>query len=324
MPRDVLVVSGVPDCNCAIGQRMRLLERMAEPFTGRGKRVVISGHTGVRQNLATVIRAKLKGWKIVREINEWPLSATWNESKLKQWVEIHLLPKLFDGAICISDVLVDFWRKHGRKGVPILKLPILVDVEEVEKVSGSRLQVSNEKPYVCYAGGMTEAKDGVETLKRAFERVRGEVSGCEFQVSGFGFQGGDLELKMISGKSHEEVIRIMKDAVCLVLARPDSLQARAGFPTKLGEYLATGRPVVVTDTGETGRYLKDGENAYIVRIDECSNVRMEKAVAEKILEVLRDPVRAERIGAAGMEVAKRCFDWHVHAEELREWLKQFI
>lgn len=129
---------------------------------------------------------------------------------------------------------------------------------------------------------------------------------------------------MISGKSHDEAIRIMKGAVCLVLARPNSLQARAGFPTKLGEYLATGRPVVVTDTGEIGRYLKDGENAYIVRIDECSNVQMEERVAKKILEVMEDPERAERIGAAGKEVAKRCFDWRNHSEALGGWLKQFI
>lgn len=299
MPQDVLVVSGVPDCNCAVGQRMRLLERMTESFTGCGKRVVISGHTGIRQNVAAVIRAKLKGRKIVREINEWPLSVTWNESRLKQWIEIHILPKLFDGAICISDVLVDFWKEHGRKGVPILKLPILVDVEEVETDQGLRSQVSSGRPYVCYAGGMTETKDGVNTLRKAMDGV-------------------DAELIMVSGKTHEEAISIMKNADCLVLARPDSLQARAGFPTKLGEYLATGRPVVVTKVGEIPRYLEDGVNAYLAESGSAESVR------EKILEVLKDSERAERIGAAGKEVAKRCFDWRVHAEELRAWLKQFI
>ena len=299
MASDVSIVSGVVGCDCAIGQRMRHLSKMLSPFDGNGKQVVISGHTGVRQNVAAVIRAKLKGWKIVREINEWPLSVTWNESRLKQWIEIHILPKLFDGAICISDVLVDFWKEHGRKCVPILKLPILVDVEEVEKVSGLRSQISSGRPYVCYAGGMTEAKDGVNTLRKAMDGV-------------------DAELIMVSGKTHEEAISIMKNADCLVLARPDSLQARAGFPTKLGEYLATGRPVVVTKVGEIPRYLKDGVSAYLAEPGSVESVR------EKIMEVLRDPARAERIGVAGKEVAKRCFDWHVHAEELQEWLKQFI
>lgn len=322
----IFEVPPVAECS-AVAQRIRMFRKMLADFSASG--VVVSFHTGIRQNFWTALTAKLWGRKVIREINEWPLSVIWGESWIKQWIEIHVLPKLFDGAICISDVLVDFWKEHGRKDVPILKLPILVDVEDIEglrlKVEGGKLKGGGRRSrVVVYAGSMTEAKDGVDTLKHAFEMVKGEVSGCKFQISGSRFQGEDLELMMISGKSHEEAIRIMKGAVCLVLARPDSLQARAGFPTKLGEYLATGRPVVVTDTGEIGRYLKDGENAYIVRIDECSNGRMEEAVAEKILEVLHDPVRAERIGAAGKEVAKRCFDWHVHAEELQEWLKQFI
>lgn len=125
----------------AVGQRVRHFAKMLalNPFS---ERVVISFHTGLRPNLVAAVKAKLQGRKVVREINEWPLSVIWGESKLKQWLEIHLLPKLFDGFICISDVLVDFCREHGRKGVPILKVPMTVDVEEVEGVSGSRFQVS--------------------------------------------------------------------------------------------------------------------------------------------------------------------------------------
>ena len=48
----------------------------------------------------------------------------------------------------------------------------------------------------------------------------------------------------------------------LVLARPDNIQAKGGFPTKLGEYLATGNPVVVTKVGEIPNYLIDGVNAF--------------------------------------------------------------
>lgn len=299
MHSGVEITSSAYDENCATGQRVRALNRMCNEIALPSNKIVISSHTGVRQNVREVLKAKLRGRAVIREINEWPLSVIWGESRIKQWIEIHLLPKLFDGAICISDVLVDFWKKRGRKGVPILKLPILVDVEEVEKVSGSRSQVSSGRPYVCYVGSMTESKDGVETLRRAMDGV-------------------DAELIMVSGKSHEEAISIMKSADCLVLARPDSLQARAGFPTKLGEYLSTGRPVVVTKVGEIPRYLKDGVNAYLAESGSVESVR------EKILEVLHDPERAGRIGAAGKEVARRCFDWRVHAEELREWLKQFI
>lgn len=282
--------------NSAIGQRVRHLRQMTESVRGG---IVISAHIGVRQNLSAAVRAKLSGRKVIREINEWPLSVTWGESRLKQWIEIHILPKFFDGFICISDVLVEFCREHGRRNVPIFKLPMTVDVDEIEGVEKGCRCTAEGKPLVVYAGSMTEAKDGVETLKKAMEGV-------------------DAELLMISGKTHAEAVAIMKSADCLVLARPDSLQARAGFPTKLGEYLATGIPVVVTKTGEIARYLEDGRNAYLVEPGDV------KGLAEKISWVVTHPDAAKRVGESGREVAQRSFDWHNDQEGLCKWLRQFI
>lgn len=273
--------------NSAIYQRVAHLKKMVGDSD-----VVISSETGVRQNIRKVIGAKLRGKKVVREINEWPLSVIWGESKFKQWIEIYLLPKIFDGFICISDVLVEFCRMHGRKGIPIFKLPMTVDYDAINSVA-----MEGDVPvgdYICYAGGMSEAKDGVETLKKA----------C------MGF-----DLKMLNGLSHKDAVRIMAGARCLVLARPDSLQARAGFPTKLGEYLALGRPVVVTKVGEIPRYLEDGVSAYLVEPGDVAGL------AKKINEVFADPVLAEQIGISGREVALKNFDYKVHAEELRDWIR---
>ena len=286
-----------PQTSGAVGQRIGHFTKML-PY---GSPAVISFHTGVRQNLRAVRRARRAGFKIVREINEWPLSVTWREGFLKCWLEVYILPMLFDGAICISDVLVDFWRQHGRKGCPVLKVPMTVDVEAVDAIPCRNND--SHVPYICYAGGMTEAKDGVETLKRAFSIVKEKHP--------------SVELRLVNGIPHDDAIAIMKGAECLVLARPDSMQARAGFPTKLGEYLATGRPVVVTRTGEIDRYLKDGESAYLA---EPGNV---SEIARQMEAVLNDPVKAMRIGTAGREVALGSFDWHVHQEALMQWLKRF-
>lgn len=273
--------------NSAIYQRAAHIRKMIGDSG-----VVISSETGVRQNVEKVILAKLRGKKVVREINEWPLSVIWGESRLKQWIEIHLLPKLFDGFICISDVLAEFCKEHGRSGAPIFKLPMTVDCDAIDRVV--RDGTPSVGDYVCYAGGLSEAKDGVETLKRA----------CE------GF-----ELRILNGLPHDEALRIMAGARCLALARPDSLQARAGFPTKLGEYLALGRPVVVTKVGEIPRYLEDGVSAYLVDPGDVEGFR------KKIREVFANPERAERIGKAGRGVAVRSFDCKAHSRALSEWIK---
>lgn len=57
--------------------------------------------------------------------------------------------------------------------------------------------------------------------------------------------------------------QMLKNAEALVLDRPNSLQAQYGFPTKLGEYLLTGNPVVVTKVGDIPLYLKDGVSALL-------------------------------------------------------------
>ncbi|MBR3820754.1 MAG: glycosyltransferase [Kiritimatiellae bacterium] len=293
------------EVNSAVGQRVSHLRKMISSDC----RVVVSSHTGVARNVLAVVKAKLSGRRIVREINDWPLSVIWGESRFKQWFEINVLPKLFDGAICMTDILVEFWRVHGRKGSPIFKLPMTVDVKDVDRVGKGR---EDGPPYVCYAGGLNEEKDGVETLKRGFECVK-----RSFREEG----RGEIELRILNGMEHDEVIRNMKSAECLVLARPDSLQARAGFPTKLGEYLSTGRPVVVTGVGEISAFLKDGVNAYVVNPVRDRSELAEK-MAEKILAVLSDGKYADEIGASGRKVAEKCFDWRVYSRELNEWLSR--
>lgn len=280
----------------AIRQRVAHLRRMCTGLrgNGRGKRVVISCCTGIRQNFRTVLGARLMRRKVIREINEWPLSVTWGESKIKQWFEVNVLPKLFDGFICISDVLVDFCRDHGRKGAKIIKIPMTVDVKEVESIVGGSDDIGD---YVCYAGSLSEKKDGVETLRSA----------CS-----------EFDLRILNGLPRREALRTMSKARCLVLARSDSQQARAGFPTKLGEYLALGRPVVVTKVGEIPRFLGDGRTAYLV---EPGNA---ESLTNKLREVFADRERAEKIGLAGKEVAKSCFDWRNHKRALCEWMRSFI
>ena len=73
------------------------------------------------------------------------------------------------------------------------------------------------------------------------------------------------------------------DAEMLVLARPDNIQAKYGFPTKLGEYLLSGRPVVLTDVGNITDFLKDGVSAFIAKpgdIDCVAIVGKEVAMKE--------------------------------------------
>ena len=108
---------------------------------------------------------------------------------------------------------------------------------------------------------------------------------------------------------------MLNNAKLLCLARPSSLQSTGGFPTKLGEYLATGHPVVVTSVGEIPNYL-NRENSYIVEPDN------NKLFGETINEILTDYDKAVEIGRKGKEVAMQNFNYSVQAVKLHNYFME--
>ena len=73
--------------------------------------------------------------------------------------------------------------------------------------------------------------------------------------------------------------------------------------TKLGEYLLSGNPVVVTRVGDIPLFLEDGTTALL------SNQRDPQDFAEKILWALTHEKESEAIGQAGREVALHHFNY---------------
>jgi len=102
----------------------------------------------------------------------------------------------------------------------------------------------------------------------------------------------------------------------LLLARPNNIQAKGGFPTKLGEYLASGVPVVITNVGEISQYLTDKKNAYIAEPDNPISF------ASKIKEALQNYNEAKFIGEKGKEVANNVFSYKVQGRYLIEMIRK--
>jgi glycosyltransferase involved in cell wall biosynthesis len=88
---------------------------------------------------------------------------------------------------------------------------------------------------------------------------------------------------------------------------------RARWPIKLGDYLAAGRPVVACDIGELGRVVREHEIGLLAGADMSG-------FAERVLELLGDPGRADELGARAREVAERHYDWRVLAGRLEAFL----
>ena len=107
----------------------------------------------------------------------------------------------------------------------------------------------------------------------------------------------------------------LQAADALVLCRPISRQATYGFPTKLAEYLSTGRAVVVTQTSDIGHYLRDGVSAFLAPPNDIP------AFAEALARAAADPAAAAKIGLEGQAVFRAEFEVSRAVGRLADWLR---
>ena len=276
------------------------------------------------------IVAKLCGAAYICEQSEEPFyqverSAAW---RVVSAVLTHTLYRLYDGVIVISAHLERYMRARTRRGAGFLRIPILMDAQLFARSAGAG---PIEGEYVAFCGTLNEAKDGVLTLARAFSSICAEFPGLRLvligdspkvsqipRVRAFVEELGIADRVVFVGiVGHGELPGYLDRAAVLALARPSSLQASAGFPTKLGEYLATGRPVVVTRTGEIDTYLDDGVNVYFAAPDDVS------AFADRLRHVLRHPEEAAAVGQRGREAALASFDFRANGRRIREFIDRF-
>jgi glycosyltransferase involved in cell wall biosynthesis len=273
--------------------------------------------------------AKLCGATYLCEQSEEPFyqverSAAW---RILSAVLTYTLYRLYDGAIVISAHLERYMRARMRPGARLLRVPILMDAHLFARSTGPG---PIEGEYVAFCGTLNEAKDGVLTLARAFAQICAEFPGLRLvligdspkvsqipRVRSFVEELGIADRVVFVGiVTRSELPKYLDRAAVLALARPSSLQASAGFPTKMGEYLATGRPVVVTRTGEIDTYLEDGVNVYFAAPDDVS------AFAGRIRHVLQHPEEAALVGCRGREVACGFFDFRANGPRIREFIER--
>ena len=101
-----------------------------------------------------------------------------------------------------------------------------------------------------------------------------------------------------------------KSATALLIPLWNDDQSRTRMPNKLAEYLASGRPVVTSKVGDILDFLVDGVNAHLAQPGS------ELDFADRMIAVLRDPERANQIGAAGQRTCLAQLDYRVYADRL--------
>lgn len=226
-----------------------------------------------------------------------------------------------DGLFVISTCLCDFFVS---KGVKRDKVHIINMTVDPTRFVG--LTKKNNERYIAYCGVIFNNKDGIDLLIKSFALISKTYPDVKLYVMGPVPEKTDnniiielirslgIEDKVVlTGRiPSEEMPQMLKNAEVCALNRPDGLRAKAGFPTKLGEYLLTENPVVVTRVGDISLFLEDGVSALIAEPNNPASF------AEKLDWVLSHREEASLIGKNGAKVARQSFDAFKETNKITE------
>jgi glycosyltransferase involved in cell wall biosynthesis len=111
-------------------------------------------------------------------------------------------------------------------------------------------------------------------------------------------------------------------AACDILASPHvPLVGGAEFfgsPTKLFEYIASGKAIVASALGQIGEVLQDGETALLVPPDNVP------ALTAALLRLADDPDLRERLGRRAQSQAKTQHSWAANAQRLLDAYRSLV
>lgn len=260
---------------------------------------------------------------VFHERTEYPFvvkGKTKNSDKKFEYYLNHTINQ-FDGIYVINDALVKYFQKKTNSKVSIKKILMTVEPDRFEK-DNSNSPFNFE--YLAYCGSMYGDKDGVPILIKAFSLIQnywlelklvliGDTSNSKKleKIKELIFSLNLQDRVIFTGKVKSyEMPKYLNHAKVLCLARPNNKQAEGGFPTKLGEYLSTKKPVAITNVGEITNYLKDGVHAFIAEPDS------ESSFAKKLNYILKNYDLAIKVGHKGFELVQNVFNYKIQAKEL--------
>lgn len=208
-----------------------------------------------------------------------------------------------DGVWVVSGHLREFWLKQG---VPAKRIHVSPAIVAQESFAARE---SSVRPGTAVYMGNVSHREIMNLLDIACA-VISEVP--SFRVAIYADASGSQRRslsEMITGRGLDGVVEVaprlaprqvasaLANADVLLMPRASGEFSTAGFPNKLGEYLASGRPVVTTGVGDVSRYLSDQVQAFVVPPDD------NQEFAKSVVLALSDRELAGRVGAKGREFA---------------------
>jgi len=231
-----------------------------------------------------------------------------------------LVPRLAHRIIAISEDLAGFLAGKGIREEEISIIPLGIDLAPFQGVDSNLIRHKyhlEQKPLVMYTG-ILDSLQRIDYLLKAMRLVMERVEDarlllvstiarekdlldCRQMIQDLGLED---RVFLATGVPFREIPQFLAAADVTVVCRP----ACPGFPVKLLNYIAAGKPAVVFEG--SAKNLKHMENAFVVPDHDW------QGLGEGITTLLRNPALARQLGSNANEWVIENLSWPRITEKL--------
>jgi glycosyltransferase involved in cell wall biosynthesis len=231
-----------------------------------------------------------------------------------------------DHLTCITHELKNKLKQLGYSEKNLNVLPIVQSKSSLKTTSDTQLK-KNIGNVLIHSGSTSFPKDGIMTILKGFLLARnmginvllefyGPIGKAEkHRILDYCKKNKIIDFVSVVGYVDiEELYQIQRKALANVCYKPNNIQNRYNFATKIIDYLDSGRPTILSKLPAYGPFFKDKVNAIIT--EEYSP----KSFAKAVEYLVNNPKQAEEIGFNGRKILidEFCADNHC-----RNLLKKF-
>ena len=229
-----------------------------------------------------------------------------------------------NGIVAISRLLCNY---YNNKGIKTIRIPTILDVSNM----AYRTEIcTDEKIIIVYTGNPGKSKEFLFPIIKAFSSSSLLQAKAQFHIYGPSRKavieniGKDNEKLLDSTDKcvylhghvpQTDIENIIRQASYQIFLRPDRRSSNAGFPTKLGESLAVGTPVIANLTGDIELYLNN-KNGIVLSNTSPDTVREN---LEKLCYYDSEVKKEMRVNAR--LTAESAFDYRVYLSQLAGFLE---
>ena len=204
-----------------------------------------------------------------------------------------------------KDHLIRYWN------VPAAKISVVENGVETDlfRLDPAAMEVRKELKFearflICYIGTMGNAH-GLETLIAAAEELQTALPSAMFLLIGEGAEKERIvelaiarrltNVQFLGQQPRERIPAYVSAAdICLVMLKKTEL-FKTVIPTKLLEYMACERPVIVAVDGQARQIVEEASAGVFVEPENS------QALVKAVLDLAEDPERRRQMGASGRQ-----------------------